>query len=970
MLNNWIVLQSRLKEEITLNDTITKHQQSNLEDLKKHYHSYFTEQLQIKQSNDTSYKLSSLSTDDLENVRYYVVDNPETILNESLSPVSNLLFKMRRDFRIMSEILNYVKPMEYGEISDLLTSQFYENILVNNPEQDELLILCSFLIREEIEKMEVLNSKLFLSSSFLGRLLKNLSKKNEIKQFIFQLIETPITTMDTLQDNFMELEIGKIIEHIKKQKTNSNNSLFIEEKAKYLFRVSSASRFSDAKNSRLSHKKSMSSIKSAPGGKDEILFGNTSPFEEPSNNNKTLRMTMKSNFFNTSIGQSAIVEEDDNESKNSSNSDAGINDEQDEYNQEENFLSAIKYSLSVQDLKISLEKNCHDEPILAQFYKRHLKKAGENNFMYTNHRLNDLIRQHKNTADFDQILEIYENSFESLKRVINELLSNLIIKVDYMPYSLRCICKVISVCLRRKFPDIELIDLNLHISEFLFGKILLPILVSPDFSSILTSKILSTNTRKNLVNISKILKKIVRYEMFDSNLEYNYTSFNSYILENFSSINKFYSTLIEVPITATIENSIDCDSQSSHTINYFDIMKNQLIHLEAICFSMTDLLLITSIIARNISEFKNNPHLTTLVKSYDKLTFQEGYFKSLIKNDEKQKTKRHFIIYSPSYNPKCSYMFTTKNLVFTCSDFNERENAENKQFILQRVKYCINMILRQLNMINLKTFSFLQGTTQTAEFFASLNEVIMLEDQNLHIDKIPLTWYSIYLNSNLSKIDNDFSDNNFEKLYNQLLNEANNERDLIRIKTNSIITGLGLNIRCAEKKIESLKKDKYNVRHIERLIRVDKFIKVLEVDFCVKFSNPNQEHPWSVNMIEDCIHSKQKTQVNKQSNGTLQKISNMFKSSKDSSVKPIAPIPEHGKSLFDFVKILSSNKEIKYDIIEGTSKQQVHLAISGYLGLIYESVIKNKLFFNFSSEEIAESLESIEKTVIEKLYKW
>ena len=53
--------------------------------------------------------------------------------------------------------------------------------------------------------------------------------------------------------------------------------------------------------------------------------------------------------------------------------------------------------------------------------------------------------------------------------------------------------------------------------------------------------ILSLNTRKILMIIDEILKKLIRGELFNCHQNGNYTVFNKFILQNFNRINNIIS---------------------------------------------------------------------------------------------------------------------------------------------------------------------------------------------------------------------------------------------------------------------------------------------------------------------------------------------------------------------------------------------------------------------------------------------
>ena len=61
-----------------------------------------------------------------------------------------------------------------------------------------------------------------------------------------------------------------------------------------------------------------------------------------------------------------------------------------------------------------------------------------------------------------------------------DLLLNLFLNsIQLLPYSLKCLSKFISILIKKKFPKIKKFEENSFIGQFLFAKILIPILKDP-----------------------------------------------------------------------------------------------------------------------------------------------------------------------------------------------------------------------------------------------------------------------------------------------------------------------------------------------------------------------------------------------------------------------------------------------------------------------------------------------------------
>lgn len=985
----------------------------------------------------------------------------------------------------MVKFISFIDEKEHNSLVDLFSQQFYENILVNNPEQDELMILLSILILQEINSMFVPSVKSFLNSSFVGKMLKSLTKRPEIKQFFYQWAAELIIKVEQSLDNFWDIDISRISDYLKKFRPINGDKCFVVEKSRQMFeqnklntivsKTRGTTYYEKYNNKRMSNVNFGVDVQRGTIKQSQVNQVNS--INNPNISNNTINNTINSqekgmtksesgyplpkkntNPFHTILENSGSKQEtNDKYIKEVEFSDEEMLSDEDDTDYNNDYLKDLTADELIK--RVISEKN----EIRKDYLIKQVEKAGTNENLFTNYQLLQIFNGLKlESSDKSKVIALYKKNFENLKKFIDELFAGITSKVDFMPYILRCLCKVIELGVKAKFPDISICEVQSFIGEFIFGKIFLPMLSNPDYNAIITSMVLSLNTRKNLLNISKIIKKMSRFELFESSYEANFTMFNHYLLEMLPITMRFFDSVTDIRLTSIIEKIVNqntfnlnlnqefsdkedwtddniqddsiitnnkekekdskekskenkednsnkdivegtstnaeskeldkkkvLDNKSKNNeykelkelyevdFSFFDIMKEELIEMNAICFDINDVLMIMQVLSRNIKELKTDNYFKTIVKSYEKLTYQETYLKSLVKNDSKLSQQRYLLLFKHDYNPAFNHLLKPKANIFSCSNFNE----ENTTFILQRVKYCINFVLRQLNMINPKTYSFLRNITQTLEFFSAINEIVLLQDQNSYIDKIPLGWYSIYLNSNISKLEPTYSDSNFIKLYDELLEEITADNALVVEKTNNVISRLGMNIRVADKILEDIVKDRHNVQNIERLIRLEKFIIQAEINICVKFnqSYTGDGSPLVISASKECYHNKlmfldrviegNKVVISTNQPGDKKDKKDGFSVLKFINKSKDKQIDEHGNSIFDFIKLLSRIKEIREEVVEGTEKIKVYDAIYIYIGLVEQVLRQEKLFIHYDKPEIDNCLENIENFIMKKLYK-
>jgi hypothetical protein len=146
---------------------------------------------------------------------YYIEEKNENILVQADTCIAGFLFTLRKYFdyipRIVSLIGNNVRREKIESLAELFCNQFYDNILIPNPEQEELLICIFKLLELEINKMHSSNVEQFLNdSSFIGTLLTVFSKQNDLNIFLADLLNNIMYTMENKTDGCLDISLYAI----------------------------------------------------------------------------------------------------------------------------------------------------------------------------------------------------------------------------------------------------------------------------------------------------------------------------------------------------------------------------------------------------------------------------------------------------------------------------------------------------------------------------------------------------------------------------------------------------------------------------------------------------------------------------------------------------------------------------------------------------------------------------------------
>jgi len=97
---------------------------------------------------------------------------------------------------------------EVESLVDLFCHFFFENLL-KQTENDELIIFCYLLLEREVDQMNSPSASSFLDVSFIGKILKSLAKKSELKLYFSMILNELILNVENNTDNCLEIDINR-----------------------------------------------------------------------------------------------------------------------------------------------------------------------------------------------------------------------------------------------------------------------------------------------------------------------------------------------------------------------------------------------------------------------------------------------------------------------------------------------------------------------------------------------------------------------------------------------------------------------------------------------------------------------------------------------------------------------------------------------------------------------------------------
>ena len=685
------------------------------------------------------------------NNKKFVLSEDNNELKDLNNYLPNLLKYLWENPKIFAKLLSNSNIRDIREnLASLIVNNFYENILSSNYIEDNLMYVFALMLKEEINKLNDVNKpELFLDNmSPCGYLLYELRRKNDIQYFFKTVLLNVVDYLEVISSKRFNLDIQEIVDKSKASEENKEN----KQKKSKLTKTKSAIVADDL------YKKPL-----------DIPNELNLNFEELKLKQYTEIERAKFDEFSEKYLATLTI----NEIKKMI---------QDNYNEDKNK--------NMRDYCINQIINCKNEL--------------DNDLYYSNSKLMDKLY---NVKGSENVLYLYQSDFLKIIDFIEQLLNNLKNNLYLLPYSVKCLCKIISILIQKKFPNINEIQKNAFIAEFLFKQLLIPILNNPAIGVLINNFIISRTTLSNLQLINEILAQFVSGKLFKDSIDSDYTPFNWYFLQRMPDILEIFDKVTKVTLPHFIEELLDNRLDENYKYDYFKENPDEVMFHRSICFNLHDI----SAILENINKckdilFTNDPEGIIFKKTFEKLYSNKNkkllddlknnedlettqkeikYRKSLKKEKEKEKEKlevennkkktNYFLLTSLIANDKYNDLFNLqldKNPNYTIKELkntNSESDIEKNNIIKVKNFFCSLLY----NYRKLIITDFEQGTISNTEDILLILKTFVKSSNYVVDDTIPSEWFIDSLLDYLKKMPDEFKENDFEKLYDEIEEDLN-----------------------------------------------------------------------------------------------------------------------------------------------------------------------------------------------------
>ena len=662
-----------------------------------------------------------------------------------------------------------------------------------------------------------------------------------------------------------------------------------------------------------------------------------------------------------------------------------------EKNNEENILNNFKiknkkqidlfnkvyiYNLGLKEFQNQLTKY-ENNLYMKEFISYYIEKSNNNDTLFSNE---NLINKIYNLNYSNILLVLYQSDFLKIIEFMDFFISSLINSIHLLPYSVKFICRIISIFIKNKFPNIKKFEENAFIGKFLFSCLFIPIFRNP-IKSFINNFIISNYTLSNLRLLLEIFKNLFLGRLFNNENQCFYTPFNWYYLEKMPKIFEFYESIIKVKFPKFIEDLINEKLPDDYRYDYFKENPGEIILYSSICFSITDIMCLIDNIIKNenklfglkdvipnidnsndtirdfavinnlnntnqLEENKDNNILYLISKKLNS-EFYKKILNSIYKRTLKQQQNPKIRTPIPNYvivkefliNPNFNHLFSVENKkeYFYLKELTKIENDEDSKINnIIKVKNYLVTLLYNCGKLNELDFFSKENTFQIIKEIKSL-----LKANEFSIDnKIPFDWYANSLLECLKKIPKELAQNDYENLYKELEDELKRSIDLIDFDIMS----------------ECLGKIKYTKNSIDYYKQMKKII--IEIDLNEKVKEIIESKRMPIQMIF-IFNDKRKEFNLKKPKMSESQISKLFMGELNEYSRICLNIDEFIKYFPNFKKLQILSK---IDIFKEIKEMNLIKKINNY--------IENKINYenNFTNEEFTIIKEKIYDFVFTKLY--
>ena len=555
-------LQALLKKEASLRELFKKTSEETKQSIETECRNIYQKKLDVFFTLKRFYKSDSKYF----GKKFELIENNNEHLKDLNNYIPKLLTYLWEDPILMSNFLinSNIEDMK-TTIAYFVTNNFYENILSFNYLQENLMYVLTILFKKEISELKSTDDlQIFLENTPCGCLVEQLINKIDIKSYFNNLLKD---IMESIELKCSDKKMNFLVDDIEK---------FLDERKQK------------------TQKEKGGSNKKKEEDEEDIYRKNW---------NDTPEIDINNYFSRTS----SLMDENNTDEVAIKNL----------FGKESSKVFSEKYSPELKT-KDFLEKiNSTKDQKYKDYLNLQLKYSKNQEYYFSNRTFMKKVFDSKMSQ---KLLSEYQLNYMKVIIIIKDIFNKLLNDLHLLPYSIKCLCKIILLLIRKKFPNILACEENAFIAKFFFCKIFAPIFREPSTGALINNFIISNTTLHNLKIMMPLIIQLVSGRLYREGGKHgDYTPFNWFFLEEMPHVFTFFENLTKVELPKFIDDYINDKLPKDYVYDYFKENSEEYIFHRSICFNIYDIKCILDNMQNNKKLIFQGKENTGFYKTFEKL---------------------------------------------------------------------------------------------------------------------------------------------------------------------------------------------------------------------------------------------------------------------------------------------------------------------------------------------------------------
>ena len=555
------------------------------------------------------------------------------------------------------------------------------------------------------------------------------------------------------------------------------------------------------------------------------------------------------------------------------------------------------------------------------------------------------------------VVEVYQKKFKVLIYFLDKILKSFEDNLDIIPESIKYICKIISILVKKKFQNenkqIPQFLVNSYIGKFFFSILLKTIMENPLYFQLFNTYYLTKNTQKNINMLYYLLNVMVSGNFFTFlDNDGAFSIFNRYFIKTMPKVFHIFDALVDVDLPPILKKFDDPNfNPADFSYDFIKEEQNEVIKDLSYVYSPEQLVSMLKIIKANLKKFNEISHSKNdgMAKTLDTLLDDHHYqkYENAMKEDRANKTVSFYYYLINQMTDEGNAIWAYTEPPFSLPE-NEKEKKENLYLI--KVKNSLCKILYNFKKFPKHNLFGIEVKT-TEDFMNAIKRLSMLKSLTMDCRK-DSGWYYFTLKTFLGKIDKSYAENDYFKLYDEIQSDVTASLNNINFLHMSELEGA---MRYLTSKIAQIETNIEIIENVQNTKSAQMFINKGKVEVYIREELNEEEGDTDIKIITPGLLSEYKKSVKEKK----RKKDPLYETVMKKKENPIYSIEDFIRS-FPNVAIIFRGEAS--DALEQFKKKQITNELDHYFAAINQTL--NEQYLKEAKKE-----KTVDPSTIDKNHK-